>query len=297
MGRSLRVFYNYLMLITKCTAPVFILFSILLLVGVEGALSVEAAESSPYSEGLSFTSFWKTEIEAMTEKGPLSVQLRDYDYLSRYLSPFSRGDDELLKDIILLAWNESRQLLLSEEYPPLSRWEKALVLAELNLRKRYALYRVSEVDLLDYYEQHPERYISADTFYLRHILVHEMTQAYNVILKLLLGGDFEELARIYSKDIATACLGGRLGWLTADELPSEFTDRIPDLEEGGFYGPLASKYGFHVVQMVYLKKAAPLPFRSVREQVEQDLVSFRVGRMLKDLRLNQFSPSAHVRCE
>lgn len=294
MGRYFKVFSNYFILVIKCTTPVLILFSVLSFGGVGGGFSFEAGELSPYSEDMSVTAFREAETEAILKKGPLSVQLGDYDYLSCYLPPFSTGDEELVMDIVLLAWDESRQLLMSEEYP-LSRWGKALVLAELNLRKRYAPHQVSERVLLDYYEQHPEKYISADTFYLRHILVHERSQVSNVILKLLQGRDFEELARAYSKDIATACQGGRLGWLTADELPEEFAERILDLEEGGFYGPLISEYGYHIVQVISFNKGAVLPFRDVRERVEHDLVSFSVGRLLKDLRLKRFSPSGHVR--
>lgn len=296
IGKSFRVVCNHLIFVIKCTSPIFILVSMLLFTGIEGSPSLAAEELSICFEGRPVTALRKAEIEAVSEKVPLSVQLADYSYLSRYVSPFSKGDEELVMYIVLLACDENIQLLMSEEYP-LTTWEKALVLAELNLSKRNALFKISERELLDYYEQHPEKYISADTFYLRHILLHERSQVSNVILKLLLGRDFKEMARIHSKDIATACQGGRLGWLKAEDVPSEFRDRIINLEEGGFYGPLISKYGFHIVQVVSYKKGTVLPFRSIKERVEQDLVAFRVGRMLEELRQKRFTPSDHVRGE
>ncbi|MDZ7785225.1 MAG: peptidylprolyl isomerase [Halioglobus sp.] len=74
------------------------------------------------------------------------------------------------------------------------------------------------------------------------------TQVMEVLERIRGGADFE--AAVNSSDAAGAFSGGDLGWRKLDDLPSLFTDIVPQLEEGETADPFRSDSGFHLVQLV-----------------------------------------------
>jgi peptidyl-prolyl cis-trans isomerase SurA len=75
----------------------------------------------------------------------------------------------------------------------------------------------------------------------------------NILSLLNAGGDFSEVASGYS-DGQNALEGGDLGWRKKGELPSLFSDVVPNLAVGEVSKPLRSGSGYHLV-MVKDKKS------------------------------------------
>tara|TARA_R110002050_G_scaffold71891_2_gene154616 strand:+ start:2639 stop:3904 length:1266 start_codon:yes stop_codon:yes gene_type:complete len=106
---------------------------------------------------------------------------------------------------------------------------------------------------------------SETSYHLLHMLVNVPEAAspeqvqnaqdrLNKIQELLnAGGDFSEVASGYS-DGQNALEGGDLGWRKKGELPSLFSDVVPNLEVGEVSEPLRSGSGYHLV-MVKNKKS------------------------------------------
>jgi hypothetical protein len=67
---------------------------------------------------------------------------------------------------------------------------------------------------------------------------------------------FDELARRYSDDAATATHGGHLGLRRATELPDEMLDALAQLEIGQVSRPFATSYGYHLVRRLELPATA-----------------------------------------
>lgn len=69
-------------------------------------------------------------------------------------------------------------------------------------------------------------------------------------LKQLLddGADFVELAATFSQ-CSTATQGGELGCFPATFLPRVIADALADAEVGKLIGPIASPWGYHLLQV------------------------------------------------
>lgn len=93
---------------------------------------------------------------------------------------------------------------------------------------------------------------------VRHILLRstsrldEKTQEENIQRihqQLLAGAKFDELARRYSHDQASAVKGGDLGWISADQVAPEFADVMVRTAPGQISAPFKSSFGWHVLQL------------------------------------------------
>ncbi len=66
------------------------------------------------------------------------------------------------------------------------------------------------------------------------------------------GEDFGELARRHSAS-GTALQGGDLGWRKHAEVPSLFSDRVPNMSVGQISDPIRAAGGFHIIKLVDLR--------------------------------------------
>ncbi|MCF8197415.1 MAG: peptidylprolyl isomerase [Sulfuritalea sp.] len=63
------------------------------------------------------------------------------------------------------------------------------------------------------------------------------------------GGDFAELARLYSNDLS-ATKGGDLGWLNQGDTVPDFEKAMDALKINEISGPVKSPFGFHLIQVL-----------------------------------------------
>lgn len=84
-------------------------------------------------------------------------------------------------------------------------------------------------------------------------------KAADIISKLNDGADFEELAKEYSADEATATNGGVINNVTKDGFVSEFYEAAYALEEGKYTTtPIKTTYGYHIIYLVSKNDKEPL---------------------------------------
>ena len=103
-------------------------------------------------------------------------------------------------------------------------------------------------------------------------------QAQSIITKLNNGGDFDKLAKEYSKDTATASKGGDLGWISTDEdFVQEFLDAAFKLEKGKYSSsPVKTTHGYHIIYKTDEKE------KPKYDSVKQDIIDKLVEEKLKD---------------
>jgi peptidyl-prolyl cis-trans isomerase SurA len=77
-----------------------------------------------------------------------------------------------------------------------------------------------------------------------------------------------------------------LGWRTLSQLPTIFADQVVKLKAGGVAGPLQAANGFHVIQLLKIRKSTnPLPtMRQVQERLYMMQVQKQMAKWLKGLR-------------
>jgi peptidyl-prolyl cis-trans isomerase C len=85
----------------------------------------------------------------------------------------------------------------------------------------------------------------------RHIVVRTEAEANQVLAQLQNGGNFEELAQQVSIDLVTRENGGDLGWFVTGELiDARLGEVIFSLQNGAIAGPIPTRIGYHVVQLI-----------------------------------------------
>ncbi|QTC42017.1 peptidylprolyl isomerase [Bacillus sp. V3] len=126
--------------------------------------------------------------------------------------------------------------------------------------------KVSEKELKEYYEKwKPE-------IEVRHILVDDEKTAKEVKQKLADGGNFEELAKEYSKDPGSAEKGGSLGWVDyagRQKFVPEFSKALDTLEKGKVSEPIKTEYGYHIIEVTDKKEKKS--FDEMKKELEKEL--------------------------
>jgi peptidyl-prolyl cis-trans isomerase SurA len=99
---------------------------------------------------------------------------------------------------------------------------------------------------------------SADTVAAAEEKINDIYQ------QILDGADFRELAARYS-DGPTALEGGSLGWRKGDQVPTLFTNVLPDMEAGDVSEPFRAPNSFHLIKVDEMRSAIQ---RSSENQVK-----------------------------
>ena len=134
-----------------------------------------------------------------------------------------------------------------------------------------------------YYEQNRQQFRSTDIYEAAHILFAASktdTQAYaqahaaaEAALALLREHPerFVELARAHSA-CSSASQGGNLGQITPDQTTPEFEQALFALEPGSIGpGPVATRYGFHIIRLDRKHGGRELPFELVADRIAEYL--------------------------
>lgn len=133
------------------------------------------------------------------------------------------------------------------------------------------------VDAEAYYNENSDQFDVADQVKAKHILVDDKETAEDIIKQLDEGADFSELAKEYSTDSATAQQGGELGYFTADEMITEFSDAAFALEVGEYTKePVETSYGYHVILCEDKKAAHHQTFDEVKDELTDQLTNQEV---------------------
>lgn len=133
---------------------------------------------------------------------------------------------------------------------------------------------------------------------IRHILVRVTTgendvqavfaRATGVHEQIDDGMPFEDAAKEYSDDPATAANGGDLGWLREEELPDFFQDVLDDMRPGDVSQVLREPAGFRIVQLVQRETERPYEYYEVKDDmkkmVEQERMAESYDSYLTSLR-------------
>ena len=101
--------------------------------------------------------------------------------------------------------------------------------------------------------------------------------AKKIIKKLKDGEKFEDLAKEYSNDKANAEKGGDLGYFELDEMASEFSDAVKDLEVNKYTTePVKSQFGYHIILKTDQKDKPKL------KKVKDDIIETLRERKLEE---------------
>lgn len=139
-----------------------------------------------------------------------------------------------------------------------------ILLSRLRSREVLSKIQISDAEIDAYLAQNSGGSAGREAVQLRHILVAvpedadsaqrsaAEQKAQQLLERLKQGEDFTSLAQ-ESSDGRRAELGGDLGWIAIDQVPSLFAKAAQTLNKGEVAGPLQSGSGFHIVQLTDYK--------------------------------------------
>ena len=147
-------------------------------------------------------------------------------------------------------------------------YKKQLEIAKKELAKKVYIEsqvdkNISDADLNKLYDEYkgsfkPEKEIKA-----KHILVDNEATAKEVIAKLKKGGNFDTLAKQYSKDASD------LGYFTEGTMVPEFSEAAFKLKKGQYtQTPVKTQYGYHIIKVEDIRDTKPADFKTVRPQLK-----------------------------
>ncbi len=149
----------------------------------------------------------------------------------------------------------------------------ALAMAERDALARALLEKVvdersNDAAVQKYYDEHAVQFKRPEVR-ARHILVKDKAEADAIFAQVKGGGDFAKLAMEKSVDTGSGKEGGELGWFEKSRMVPEFADAAFAAKKGDTIGPVATKFGFHIIEIEDVREAKPL--EDVKEQIKQKL--------------------------
>lgn len=112
----------------------------------------------------------------------------------------------------------------------------------------------------------------------KHILVPSEAKAKEVITKLKAGGNFDALAKEYSKEPA------ELGYFTKQMMVPEFGDAAFAMKKGQYsQKPVKTQFGYHVIMVEDSRDAKALPLKEVEPQLKGMLTQQAIGEIFNNL--------------
>jgi peptidyl-prolyl cis-trans isomerase C len=128
----------------------------------------------------------------------------------------------------------------------------------------------------------------------RHILVTSEDQANKIIADLKSGADFVAMAKKVSTDPA-AQNGGDLGWFKKGDMVPEVANAAFALKPGQITEkPVHSRFGWHVIQVLEVKREPAPTYAQARAQLRQEIVQEGVQKAIDkaraEVKIERFNP-------
>jgi len=151
---------------------------------------------------------------------------------------------------------------------------------------------VTEEDLRTAYDAEVEQSATESERRARHILVADGESALEKITDLKAqivgGGDFTELARLHSDDIASRDTGGDLGFAPKGTFAPEFEQALDKLAINSVSEPVKTQFGYHLIELLETRTRPVDPFDVSAPRLREDLIEREADRLLAD-NLEEFS--------
>ncbi len=150
----------------------------------------------------------------------------------------------------------------------------------------------TEEDVEKYFAEQRFLYDQPEEIEARHILVEDEAEAQEVVGLLEEGEDFSDLAREYSIDMSNKDDGGYLGFFGRGRMVEEFEEAAFSLEIGDLSGPVATEYGYHIIEVLDRVEEEEVQFEDVKDQVVEAMTEEKIPQVI-----NEIIPSLYEQSE
>jgi peptidyl-prolyl cis-trans isomerase C len=197
-----------------------------------------------------------------------------------------QGKERLLEDLIRreLLFQEALARGLDREdeiRQALADFKEELLVGELINRETKKI-DISPQEIQQYYEFYKDELKEPQEIRLRQIVVKSEEEAKDILIKILEGADFAELARQYSVD-PTAKDGGDLGFVEPGQLPQPIEQAAFALDIGGVSNIIRAEGGFYIIKLEEKKGGRQLSVYEVQDDIKNLLLLQKQNEMIMRL--------------
>jgi len=158
--------------------------------------------------------------------------------------------------------------------------------ARLNLLARKIIEEqtdFSEEEARDFFEDNRYLFDQPEEVEARHILLESEEDAKEVAELLEQGGDFVELAAEYSTDASNKDQGGNLGFFERGAMVEEFEEAAFSLDVGEVSEPVATDFGYHIIEVLDYREEVSASFEEVEDQVLETMLDQQIPVAVNEL--------------
>lgn len=229
-------------------------------------------------------------LDATKEMLARQDEKRDFSYL--LIDPERFHSEITLTDEAIAAEYEANK----EDYiaPERARFEYLVLDTEALIKSETEELDIASEDIAARYEVMRDTYVTEETRQVRHILLStdnlsdeerdtlpaQIAQIRADIVEGTLS--FEEAAKRFSQDTATAEFGGNLGFFGRGMMVDDFEAVAFSLAEGELSEPVQTEFGYHLLRVDTISPSETEPLEVVSEQIERDLKLEKAQQLLID---------------
>lgn len=114
----------------------------------------------------------------------------------------------------------------------------------------------------------------------------------NLRQRLMKGEKWPALVQAHSEDARTKSRAGDLGWMSAERMPADFIAAVEKLKTGETSGPVSTRLGWHLIQVLERRPARLPALDEVRTELQAELVCQKRQAALERL-TKELSHSRH----
>ena len=242
---------------------------------------------------VSFIALGAAQVNAEGNKGVAAVvngkdimvtEIRDvYDNMpeAKEKVSFNEFYEQTIRDFVgnelVYQAAEAEKVTETPEYEKNVKAAKREIASKLFLKNKVDALLTDE-QLKKVYEEYKKNFVSEKEISARHILVSDEAKAKEVITKLDNGGDFNKLAKEYSREPA------ELGYFGKQTMVPEFSDAAFELKIGEYTKePVKTQFGYHVIIVDDSRDSAPQEFDKVKMQLKAAVAKAALDRVLQNI--------------
>ena len=160
------------------------------------------------------------------------------------------------------------------------------VLDEAFLKDAAGEMTASPQEIENFYNSYKDRFKQVDERRVREIMVNTEDEAKDILIEILKGGNFNQLAQDKSK-AESAAKGGDLGYIKKGQLGDDykrFDDVAFNLERGQTSSIFKDKKGFYIIRVDDIRGGGITPLSDVRDQVKSAVIYLKQQQKMQELR-------------
>lgn len=217
--------------------------------------------------------------------------ITEKDFLSRVMLLAERSRkaldkekfmNKLLDEELLIREAQRMNLHENEDYRIRVETYKKELLVNLYLQQ-YLKEKNTEESQKKYYEDNRDKFMSPEMVRISIILSKTENEAKEILKKAKDGGDFQELAKKYSKD-PSSLKGGDFGFRAKKGLRKDFADVAFSMKKGDISAPIKLDEGYYIIKLTDYQPERIATFEEVKARISGDYSNKLMKEKIAELR-------------